>query len=69
MADSWKTSRTRQAQHAAVKADRKIHQTGPWAEDGSLRLPDWLEGAPPMPELWPVEYFWMQAGRAVLAGQ
>ena len=70
MADSWKTSRTRQA-HAAVKAERKMHQIapwpdGPWDEAGNLRLPAWLEGAPPMPFDWPLTEFYIQVGKMTL---
>ena len=71
MADSWKTSRTRKAQQiqaAAVKADRKIHENGPWDEDGNLQLPDWMEDWPLMPATWPVEYMWMMAGKAAMEG-
>lgn len=68
MADSWKTSRTRQAQQAKNAAARAPVE-GPWDSDGNLRLPGWLEGAPPMPALWPVEYFWMMVGRATLVGE
>ena len=57
MTDSWRTSRTRQAQQrqrAEVKADREMHETGPWGEGGSLRLPEWMQGIPAMPDTWPV---------------
>jgi hypothetical protein len=51
---------------SAVKRPRKIHQTGPFNEDHTLRLPDWLEGAPPMPADWPVWHFWAMTGKAAL---
>jgi hypothetical protein len=65
MADSWATSATRRAQRAKVKAGI-VPDDGPWDRPGNLRLPAWLEGAPPMPELWPVFHFWMMAGREAL---
>lgn len=68
MADSWRTSRTRQAQQAAA-VRRPASIRGPWDADGNLQLPEWMKYAPPMPETWPVEYMWMVAGRAALAGQ
>ena len=69
MTDSWRTSRTRQAQQrqrAEVKADREMHETGPWGEGGSLRRPEWMQGIPAMPDTWPVEFFWMQVGKMTL---
>jgi hypothetical protein len=69
MADSWRTSQTRREQQesqAAVKADRKMHENGPWDADGNLRMPDWMQNYPPMPDTWPVEYFWMRIGKMTL---
>jgi hypothetical protein len=43
-----------------------MHETGPWGEGGSLRLPEWMQGIPAMPDTWPVEYFWMQVGKMTL---
>jgi hypothetical protein len=39
---------------------------GPWDAAGNLQMPGWLQGAAPMPELWPVFHFWMMVGRETL---
>jgi hypothetical protein len=52
--------------HPNVKAGRKIHETGPFDQDGNLRLPAWIEEAGPMPPTWPVFHFWAVAGKEAL---
>jgi hypothetical protein len=37
-------------------------QGGPWDENGNLRSP-----GPPMPDLWPLLWFWAQVGKDTLA--
>lgn len=68
MADSWANSATRRAQRAKVKAGL-VPDDGPWDAAGNLRLPEWMQGAPPMPALWPVWYMWMMVGRAEMAAR
>lgn len=49
-----------------VKAVRRMHETGPWDEHGNLRLPAWIQEAPPMPPEWPVWYFLAAVGLQAL---
>jgi len=51
---------------ANVKRGKKIHEPGPWDENGQLRLPPWIEAAGPMDPAWPVVHFWVMTGKAAL---
>lgn len=63
------TELRRESAMRAVKGHRKLHETGPWDEDGNLRLPAWIEQAGPMPATEPVWQLWAVVGREVLEGR
>lgn len=65
MPDSWKNSATHRAQRAKVNAGL-VPEDSPWDKAGNLQMPGWLKGMPPMPELWPLWYFWSEVGRLAL---